>query len=411
MQKMNPYVYLLSLGHFGADWAQAAIPALLPYFITTCHLSYQDAGSLIFANVLLSSITQPFFGYYSDKISKPWFVPMGPLLCGICISAFAFTTNYWVIFFFSMLSGLGSSIFHPEAALLVNKISGKLKGQALGSFSVGGNTGFAIGPMLAAFCAYKFNIKGLVIIGIVNVILALCLYAKMSKILSQADGSPSVDATNATSDAEATLDAPTTETAVTTSEAPVTYKPEPTNDWPAFRKLTALIFTRSAAFTISNTFIPIYWINVLGTSPATGSLALSFLFSLGVLMTYLGGILADRAGYIKVLKFSMICMVPTMLIFFNSTNIWLSTALLIPLAFALFACYSPIVILGQTYLGKNIGLASGITMGLGSTVGGMMSPLVGWLADNYGVSQALQILWLIAIVGAVYTFRLPKPKA
>ena len=128
-------------------------------------------------------------------------------------------------------------------------------------------------------------------------------------------------------------------------------------------------------------------------------------------MTYLGGILADRAGYIKVLKFSMICMVPTMLIFFNSTNIWLSTALLIPLAFALFACYSPIVILGQTYLGKNIGLASGITMGLGSTVGGMMSPLVGWLADNYGVSQALQILWLIAIVGAVYTFRLPKPKA
>ena len=52
MKKLNPYVYLFTMGHFAVDWAQGAIPALLPYFIATYNLNYQDAATLIFANML-----------------------------------------------------------------------------------------------------------------------------------------------------------------------------------------------------------------------------------------------------------------------------------------------------------------------------------------------------------------------
>ena len=130
MKKQSPYVYLFTMGHFSVDWAQGAIPALLPYFITTCNLSYQAGATLIFANMLLSSVSQPIFGYYSDKISKPWFVPLGPILCGICLTLLGFTQNYWLIFLFSMFSGFGSSIYHPEAARMVNNIAGDQKGKA-----------------------------------------------------------------------------------------------------------------------------------------------------------------------------------------------------------------------------------------------------------------------------------------
>ena len=188
MHKINPLVYLFTLGHFATDWSQGAIPALLPYFIATCGLNYQDAATLIFANILLASISQPIFGYYSDKVSKPWFVPAGPILCGVTVALIAFTTNYWVIFVCSMLSGLGSSIFHPEAALMVNKISGRLKGQALASFSVGGNVGFAVGPLVAGLCAYEFDIHGLAVFGVVNVFLAAILYYFMPRVLAQAAG-------------------------------------------------------------------------------------------------------------------------------------------------------------------------------------------------------------------------------
>ena len=123
MKRMDPHVYMFALGHFSVDWAQSAIPALLPYFISVCHLSYRDATILLLGNVLIASVSQPVFGYYSDKVSKPWFVPFGPVLSGISLSMLAFTTNYWFIFLCSMISGLGSSIYHPEGARMVNKIA------------------------------------------------------------------------------------------------------------------------------------------------------------------------------------------------------------------------------------------------------------------------------------------------
>ena len=104
MKKLDPHVYLFTMGHFSVDWAQGGIPALLPYFITACQLNYQQAAGIIFANILLSSVTQPLIGYYSDRISKPWLVPLGPVLSGLSLTALAFTTNYWVILFCSMIS-------------------------------------------------------------------------------------------------------------------------------------------------------------------------------------------------------------------------------------------------------------------------------------------------------------------
>lgn len=386
MKKLSPYVYLFATGHFSVDWAQGAIPALLPYFISSCNLSYQDAATLIFANMLLSSVSQPIFGYYSDKVSKPWFAPLGPVLCGLCLTLLAFTQNYWFIFLCSMFSGFGSSIYHPEAARMVNNIAGDRKGQALGTFSVGGNAGFAIGPMVAGACAYAFDIHGLVIFGIVNAIIAFILYHQMPHILALVN------------------DANLAEKQAHPGEVL-------TNDWSAFGRLSVVIFVRSVGFTVCNTFIPLYWIHVLHTSPSTGSLALSILFSMGVVITFLGGVLADRFGFLRVLRGSMLIMIPSMFFLVNSTNLIAATLLLIPVAFSLFAAYSPIVVLGQTYLGKNVGFASGVTLGLTTTIGGLISPIVGWGADHWGIPTALQCLWICAIIGAIFAFLIPVPKA
>lgn len=137
MEHSQNNVLHFTLGHFGTDWAQGGIPALLPYFIAACHLSYQEAAGIIFANIVLAYVTQPLIGYYSDRASLPYLVPLGVFLCGFSLSAMAFTQNYWFILFLAMLSGLGSSLFHPEAARLVNGISGAQKGKAMGIFLSG----------------------------------------------------------------------------------------------------------------------------------------------------------------------------------------------------------------------------------------------------------------------------------
>ncbi|MCI6084970.1 MFS transporter [Selenomonas sp.] len=386
MNRFDPRIYLFTLGHFSVDWAQGAIPALLPYFIATCHLNYQDAGTLIFANILLSSIAQPVFGYYADRVSKPWFVPAGPVISGVSLAVLPFVTDYWLIFLCSMLSGFGSAVYHPEAARMVNGLGGAQKGKALGAFSVGGNTGFAVGPMFAGFCAYVFDIHGLVFYGVFNVVAALLIHRYMSGILA--------DIAKEQREEQA-------------AHAGVARE----NDWPSFGKLSLAILARSTGFCVCNAFIPLFWIHVLGTSEQAGSFALTCLFALGAVITFFGGVLSDRIGFVRMMRVSFLVMIPVMFLLIHTTDVTVATLLLIPAAFALFAPYSGIVVLGQTYLGKNIAFASGVTLGLQGTLGGLVTPLVGRAADHYGIVAALQILWMVAILGAVASFLLHTPKA
>ena len=383
MKKLDTSIYFFALGHFCVDWAQGAIPALLPYFVQNYGLSYQEAASLVFANVLLSSVLQPVFGYYSDKISLPWLIPLGPLFCGLSITLIGFSASYWTIFLAAMVCGLGSALFHPEAALLVGRIARAKKGQALSTFAVGGNGGFAIGPLAAGFCAYTLGISSLLVFGIVNACAAIAISRDLPRTLASASRS-----------------------AQRTTKGSGGKK----NDWASFGRLSVAILARSLGFTLSNTFIPLFWVSVLAASPEQGTTALSALFLMGAVITYMGGLLADRAGFIPVLRASFLVMIPAMALFVNSKSVWLAALCLVPVAVSIFLPYSPIVILGQAYLGKNAGFASGVTLGLSITIGGILAPVVGWVADHWGLVVALQILWGAGIMGSVAAFTLKEPK-
>ena len=182
------------------------------------------------------------------------------------------------------------------------------------------------------------------------------------------------------------------------------------NNWKAFGILSMPIFARSIGFTLSNTFIPIYWMTVLHASATQGTTALSILFTLGACITFGGGLLADRFGYVKIIRTAFCCMVPAYLLLTHTTDIRLATVLLIPAAVAIFMPYSPIVVLGQTYLAKNAGFASGVTLGLTTTLGGIFAPLVGGMADRWGLVPALQIFWIAGLIGLVASFFLPEPE-
>lgn len=380
---MNRLVYLFSLGHFAVDWCQGAVPALLPYFILQYDLSYREAATLIFANMMVASVIQPVFGYYADKVSKPWFVPLGPLLAGASVVWIGFSTSYASLFAAAMVCGLGSSLFHPEGALMVNRIAGGEKGRALGSFSVGGNAGFAIGPAAAGLCAYGVGIEGLALFGVVNAAIAAAIFLCMPRALRAA----------AQSEAAAKKQRGAAE-----------------NDWASFGKLSVIILARALGFTLCNTFIPLYWIHVLGTDEGAGSTALSILFTVGACLTYGGGLLADRFSMRTIIRGAFLVMIPAMFLLTNSTDVTVATALLLPAAAAIFMPYSPIVVLGQTYLAKNAGFASGVTLGLTTTLGGLFAPAVGWAADLWGLQNALQILWVAGIAGLAAAMSLPKDR-
>lgn len=382
MQKKS--VWLLSAGHLFTDLNQGALPAMLPFLIEAGNLSYTAAGGLIFAASFASSIIQPLFGHLSDKRPKPWLMPAGLLIAGGGMAAIGLLHDYWVIFTAVTISGIGIAAFHPEAARLANQASGSSQGTGISIFAVGGNIGFAVGPAIATAALLYWGLAGTLALLFPAVVMALLLAAQAGEMTGRIAPQAGAQAR---------------------PEQPLA-----ADQWRPFAKLTAIVFCRSVVFYGLNTFIPLYWLTVLQQDQAAAGSALTILFTAGAAATLAGGRLADRLGYIRVIRKGMLLLIVTLLSLILTASVPLATLLLIPVGLALFAPYSPMVVLGQKYLPNRIGLASGVTLGLAVSAGGITVPLLGWLADNHGVVAALWSVIAVATAASLLSRFLSEPR-
>lgn len=380
-------IVIVSMGHLACDINSGALPAILPFLIAEYGFGYKAAAGLMFAYSCLSSVIQPVFGYISDKLSKPWFMLAGVLLAGGGLSSIGFLHSYWSIFFMVALSGIGAALFHPEGARFANKVSGQSKGTGMSLFSIGGNGGFVLGPLVAVFAIQHFGMTGTTIFGLLSLITSAILFYQIAHF-TRARQVPAGHGAGS-------------------DEAPV----EESNNWREFSKLTLAIVSRSVLFMGMNTFIPLYWINVFGQSKTVGATALTVFCITGIISNIVGGMLSDRFGYLRVIRGSFLLLVPCIALFGFVQNQVLALLLLLPLAFTLYAPFSSVVVLGQKYLAKNIGFASGVTLGLATSMGGIIAPLLGWIADHYGLPVALQSMTIAAVIGVIAVHTLRKAPA
>lgn len=382
------YVYLLAVAHLSNDITTGALPAILPFFVSQYGMDYSSAAGLMFASCFLSSIVQPAFGWLADRESRTWYMSLGVLLAGVAMGMAGLFRNYWAIFTVITLSGIGSAIFHPEAARMVNKISGNKRGTALSIFSVGGNSGFALGPVMAVAAITMFSLKGTTVLCVVAIIMALILMLLVPKMKAE------IDRTTQTIAAERTA----------------AKEDNGKNDWKAFGHLTLLIVCSSIVICGLRSFIPLYWVGVLGLSEAAAGSALTLLFTLGVVTTLIGGLMADRFGYLRIVRMSYVLLAPMVALLSQTTDITIGYLLMVPIGLAMFSPYSSVVVLGQSYLARSIGFASGVTLGLSFSVGGVIVPLIGWFADNHGLTATMELLTVVAVFAAIASFFLPKPE-
>lgn len=376
--RLSPYVP--AIGHCLNDTAQGSLPALLPYFIHQLGLTYYEAGSLMFIFTVVASVAQPFFGYLADKIQIRLFIPIGITLATGCVATMALATTYTELLVLCFIAGIGSAVFHPEAALLVRNQAKTRQGKAMGLFAVGGNAGFAIGPIIASGI-YIWGAHYLLVYWLIA-LLGISLFQYGVGIGSRGES-------------VATLE---------------TKKITGTNNWKGFSILSIIIAARSTCFTVLNTFIPLFWITVLMQSVESGNTALTLFFTVGTLLTYVGGYVSDRIGFIQTIRLGYVILVPSLYFFLQSSDPLWAMILALPVVAGVFTQYGPIVVLGQAYLPENAGFASGITLGLGVTFGGLVAPLIGAYADIHGIADALLLIVPFIAIALVASFFLPKVK-
>ena len=379
---------LIAASHFVNDLNLGSLPAVLPFFIAAYGFDYKAVAGFMFASSCLSSVVQPLFGWLSDQAPRRWFMGFGLLMCGLSFAAAGFLTDYWAIFTAIIISGIGSAIFHPEAAKLVNAISGGKKGTGISIFAVGGNGGFGVGPLLAVALIQGFGLKGLAFFGILSVLagVPLLLFANRIKV---PEAAPKAVAPGKPSEAKAAA---------------------AENDWPAFLRLTVFIVLRSTCFIGVSSFLPLFCVYALGTSNSVAGATLSVIALSGVFCTFLGGPLADRFGYVKMVRLGSLLLIPVLALTVFPGSVWWVFAMLIPISIAFNVTYSPFVVLGQSYLAKSVGFASGITLGISFSAGGILAPALGWFGDIYGITVTMAMLVAISAVAAAVSFFLPQPK-
>lgn len=373
-------VSTVTASHLFLDISQGAVPALVPFFVSERHYTYAAAASLVFAANVVSSVIQPWFGHMADRRNSPWLLPAGLLVAGLGLALAGWSTNYTMALAAMVLAGCGMAAYHPEAARLVMLSSGDRHATGMSMFAVGGNAGFALGPFLATQAMVAYGLGGVAWLLAPAILMAVLLFTQLG-YLEQVVRERQAKRKSAGG--------------------------QGVDRWSAFWRLSGCVAARSTVSFGIYTFLPIFWIEVLRQTKSAGGTALSILLVAGAFGTLLGGQMADRWSRKRVIIIAFALLSPTLWLLQQVRDVTLATLLLIPLGLALFIHFSVMVVLGQEYLPNRVGTASGITIGLATTVGGVASPLLGWLADQTSVERMFLAVAIIPLFGLAMALTLP----
>jgi FSR family fosmidomycin resistance protein-like MFS transporter len=369
---------LLASGHLGTDLANGALPALLPFLVDRFSLSYTLAATLVLASAISSSVIQPLFGLWSDRRGAIWLLPGGVAVAGVGIALAADAPSYWLVLALVVVSGIGVAAYHPEGSKFAAFASGSRRASGMSAFSIGGNLGFALGPILTTPVVVAFGLAGGLLLAAPTLAIAAALLAAVPFLRGFAP------------DRERSA------------------RVEGEDRIGALALLLGVIAFRSFAWFGLVTFVPLWEVS-LGHSKAHGNHLLSLMLIAGGLGTVVAGPVADRVGRRPVLAASLVASAPLILVFVLVGGVPGALALM-----AVGACvigtFGVTMVMSQEYLPRRIGMASGLSIGLSIGLGGVAAVGLGALADAIDLRTAMLTCAAAPVAGLLLALLLPSSR-
>ena len=369
---------LLSSGHLATDFANGVLPALLPFLKDRFSLSYTAVGGVVLASQASSSLIQPLFGLWSDRRGAMWFLPAGVAVTGIGIGLAADAPSYWLVLVFVLASGIGSAAFHPEGSKFAGFVSGQRRASGMALFSIGGNVGYALGPIVATALIAWLDLRGGLLLALPGIVIAASILAT-ARYLARFIPEPQAAHARAGDD-----------------------------DANAMKLLLGVIALRSVAWFGLIAFVPLWEVS-LGHSKSHGNHLLALMLFAGGIGTLALGPLADRFGRRPVLLGSVVATGPLVLVFVLVGGIPGAIALALVGA-CVVGTFGVTMVMGQEYLPRHVGTASGLVIGLSVGLGGVAALGLGWLADATSLRTALFVAAAAPMVASAPAVLLPAPR-
>ncbi|MBQ9763392.1 MAG: MFS transporter [Phascolarctobacterium sp.] len=377
----------LTLGHLVTDLQAGALPIVLPHLKEMFSLTYAQMAAIVLTQNVTSSVIQPVFGYITDKRSLPTFLPFCAALAGAGFSAIGWATSYAMILMTVIIIGVSSATYHPQASKTVNFLSAdNAKAQNMGIFSLGGKAGMAVGSMMMTFLlaleggihnTMYFVLPGLLVFGLMMYYMPEYKRVNIEFSIKQATSK------------------------IKKQNAKLSYF--------GLFLLLFFIFLRSTVHTGLSTYLPSFFMKFRDCEPVFASLLVTVFLLGGVVGTYLGAVISDKLGTRAVVFGSMLLSIlPVFMMdkIYNETIIIVNVGLA---GFLIVASSAASIVLAQTMLPNNVGMAAGLTIGFSVGLGGLGVTGLGVLADNFGLPFTMQVMCLLTVVCALVALKLPIP--
>jgi FSR family fosmidomycin resistance protein-like MFS transporter len=363
------------------DTMQSLLPSIYPILKTAFHLNFGQIGLLTLTFQMTASILQPFIGHFTDHKPLPYSLPIGMVFTLTGLLLLSIAPTFPLLLLAASLIGMGSAVFHPESSRVARLASGGRLGLAQSVFQVGGNTGSAIGPLLAAFIVLPHGQRGVAWFSLVALV-AIVVLTRVSRWYKPRLGYLKKRSTNH-ADQETGLSRGRVVSAIAV--------------------LIALVFSKYfylASFTSYYTF---YLMTRFHLGVRSSQIHLFAFLGAVAAGTLIGGPIGDHIGRKTVIWCSILGVLPlTMLLPY--ANLFWTTVLSVLVGLGLASAFPAILVFAQELVPGRVGMISGLFFGFAFGMGGIGAAILGRIADATSILFVYKICAYLPAIGLLAGF-------
>jgi len=376
----------VSFCHVLNDMMQSLLPSIYPILKASFHLNFTQIGFITLTFQITASLLQPVIGHYTDRKPMPYSLPIGMVFTLVGLLLLAIAPTFPLLLLAAALIGMGSAVFHPESSRVARMASGGKHGFAQSFFQVGGNTGSAIGPLLAVFIILPHGQIGSAWFSIAALlgILVLIRISRWYKAhLTHLQNKPAKHAE---------------ESAGLPRRQVIT----------AIAVLIALIFSKYFYLAGLSSYYTFYLISKFHVSVQSSQLHLFAFLAAVAAGTLIGGPVGDRVGRKSVIWCSILGVLPFTLVLPYANLFW-TGVLSVIIGFVIASAFSAILVYAQDLVPGRVGMISGLFFGFAFGMGGIGAAVLGKLADMTSIIFVYKVCAYLPAIGLL-TGLLPNSK-
>jgi FSR family fosmidomycin resistance protein-like MFS transporter len=371
----------VSFCHLINDMMQSLLPSIYPILKSSFHLDFGQIGLITLVFQITASLLQPFIGHFTDRRSMPWSLPIGMTTTLVGLILLAYAPTYGILLIAASLFGIGSAIFHPESSRVARMASGGKHGFAQAFFQVGGNTGSAIGPLLAAFIILPRGQVGVLwftsaaVVGIAALTWVGSWYKQRLEHLKSRPAAHR-------------------EVHVALPRRKVIG---------ALTILMLLVFSKYFYIASLTSYYTFYLISRFHVSVESSQLHLFALFGAIAAGTLIGGPIGDRIGRKYVIWCSILGVLPFTLLLPYANLFW-TGILSVIIGVIIASAFSAILVYAQDLVPGRVGMISGLFFGFAFGMGGIGAAVLGQLADKTSIIFVYHVCAYLPAIGLLTGF-------